>query len=139
MPGTSTKRFCVISPDGGQITVRLQADNTLIAGGNFTVFNPAGASINQFSMQTGSAGMATEIIDLPVGQLQGCMLSWALLCCAGVSTFDAGTVTMDFIQDDAVCPLTKAAQWELTNVPACENSGNAATQIKGSTGFSSAT
>ena len=136
MTQASTKRFCVINPDGGEIMVRLQANNTLIAGGNFTVFNSAGASINQFTMQTGSTGMATGTIALPASQLQGCTLSWVLLCCAAVSTFDQGTVTMDFLQDGGICALTKAAQWALTDVAACDNSNNTATQIKGAASFS---
>ncbi len=118
-------RYCIINPQGGKITVQLQANNALRAPGKFALY-PANSDKPSkiWDMAPGDLGSSNHVIEAPSDTLQGYALAWSIGCCSKVSSIPHGMVSISILQDGVPCPLTKPTQWELTNVPNCQDKGN---------------
>jgi hypothetical protein len=119
-------RYCIINPQGGQITVQLQANNALRAPSKFALYPPADFDNPReiWDMKPGDLGSSTYPIKAASDTLQGNALAWRIDCCSMEPSIDHGMVSISILQGGAPCPLTKPTQWVLTNVPNCEANEN---------------
>jgi len=115
-------RFCIINPQGGPVTIRLEANNALRAVGKFALFDAGNQPQEQWPMKAGDTGSADFTIQTPPQSLKRMVMTWAVLCCSMLPAVDRGIVSIQILQDGAPCPLTKTALWVLTDIANCQNS-----------------
>jgi hypothetical protein len=119
----SQNRFCIIDGGGGDVVIRLQANNALRAGADFVLLASDGQTTrDHWPMAAGDTGSSDHALTkpgVPVSSLDGNTAKWEILCCSTVPTVDSGAVEVVVLQAGVSCPLTKPAHWDLTNVPAC--------------------
>jgi hypothetical protein len=122
MPVTGAQnRFCIIDGSGGQVVIRLQANQALHAGGDFSLEANDGTTIRDaWQMAAGDTGASDHVIGLLPPSLDGNTLRWEILCCSGLAGVDSGAVEVVVLQGGVSCPMTKPAHWDLTDVPDCE-------------------
>ena len=132
---SSPKRFCMIDPAGGALTVRLQASIRLAAGAAFNVLVPGGGVIESFKLSAGAVGAAQHELVTSPAALVGNGLAWNIQLCSVEARVDEGTVEVDILQDGVTCQMTIPARYHFTDVPDCEAARNNVISQKGSTRF----
>ncbi len=123
MPASSPqRRFCIVNPGGGPITVRLLANNALRAGADFRIvrMKTERKEVREtWKLAAGDTGAGEHEVSLRPRSLDGHVMAWQVLVCSVVPAIDRGTVEIQVLQDGVTCPVTKPAQWGLERVPRC--------------------
>jgi hypothetical protein len=118
--GGSQNRFCIIDPIGGDVVIRLQANQALRAGSDFTLLAEDGKTIRaHWKMAAGDTGSSDHPLGVPGPSLDGNTLQWEILCCSSVAGITSGAVEVIVLQGGVSSPMTKVAHWDLPDVPAC--------------------
>ena len=112
-------RECKIDLSGGEITVKLSADNGIISGGDFSIYDfNTGAVILSFKMHIDTTGTASHDVPLPAADLVDKVLSWQVLNCSPIIT-DKSNLDIAIYQDDKFCTVNPPAHYALKNIPNC--------------------
>src|SRR6266850_8370968 len=117
-------RVCTIDGGGGDVIIRLRANNGLRAAAELEVTDGGGASRDMWKMASGDSGSVEHTltgVTITVPSLEANALRWAILVCASIPAARAGAVDIDVLQDGKTCPLVPAAHWALTNTPDCDS------------------
>ena len=134
MPTAKQRRYCIVNPDGGALSVRLQATNALRAGADFKLRPESGQpAVEAWKQAAGDSGSSEHALEIKAKDTEHHVLSWEILVCALVPAIDQGTVEVQVMQDGASCAMTKLAQWQLEGVPGCAT--NKQDSIKGNLVF----
>lgn len=128
-----TKRFCIINPNGGTLTVRLYANNMTQSGADFLLEDSTSMELDSWKAASGAAGHDEHVVKAVVATLSGATLRWEILVCALSPNANDANIEIQVLQDGAPCQLTKPTSWALTDVPTCQ-SGHT-TAIHGSLTF----
>ena len=118
---SSEPRRCVLDPEGGPVTVRLEADNLLRAVGAFALYDATNQKRLSWKMAAGDEGIADkELEGITPSSLKDNKLTLRLRCCSLSPQADKGRLAIQIIQRGSARPLFPLAQWEIKEVPHCE-------------------
>ncbi|HXG44066.1 MAG TPA: hypothetical protein VNJ71_04820 [Gemmatimonadales bacterium] len=117
------RRFCIVNPGGGSLTVRLLANQALRAGADFRIvrMKPEKKEVREvWKLVAGDTGVGEHEVKLKPRSLGSNVMAWQVLVCSLIPGVEAGTVEIQVVQDGVTCPVTKPTQWALERVPRCE-------------------
>lgn len=116
-------RHCIISPNGGNLTICLTVNNGLRAGAVFWLWardeNGRWTQRKGWELITGDTGRGCIELDIPVSSLERNAISWRINTCSFIPALDSGIIEIHLIQDNVSCQLTRPMQWSLTGVKQC--------------------
>jgi hypothetical protein len=113
---------CEIERHGGELTVRLTADNLLSAGARMFLVNPQNQVVSEWTMAVGDDGVDDHPIKgFAPADLKGFWIEWVVRACARHPNVETGTVEVVILQDGALQPILPEARWEPDSVPQCSS------------------
>ena len=110
---------CKIDPNGGPITVRLNAHNLIRAVGTFALFDAAGRDRgNNWTMEPGDPGSCDyKLEEVLPKTLYKNQMKWIIICCSTHPDVDEATISIQIFQDGKEMTLSHSAQWDLKQIP----------------------
>lgn len=117
-------RYCVLDLQGGQITIKVKANNGLRTGTKFALWekNAQGdwVKYKEYELSTGDSGSASVTLDEDVSTLERHGLNWLIQVCSFIPGVENGVIRMSIEQDNGPCQITKPLEWSRTNLQNCE-------------------
>lgn len=116
---------CTVQKSGGALTVRLDVDGLLAAGGLFEVVPESGpvppVLEEHWEMTTGNSGIDQHLLKTAAKELFGDAVRYRVNLCARSQQFQNGVVNVTVEQDGTNRPITPPQTFNLEDVVPCES------------------
>lgn len=127
---STSNRICLFEKSEDHIVISVIADDFIVAGADFKLFDPESKDVIENWKLTVDYGKASNYsIKTPVSDLNKLSLAWNILCCSRDPKQFEGKVMIKILQKGKAIKLSIPANYKLSNIPPCAL--NSAEEFKG--------
>ena len=117
---SNQERYCFLNDDRNSVALALKADEFIVAGADFNLFDPATQEVIETWKATIDKGNASvHRLKTKAGQLSKMKLAWQIVCCSSKSNVYEGSVILAVTQGNTPLKPSKPLRYNITNIPPC--------------------
>lgn len=115
------KRYCIINPEAGNISIKLMVEKDLVCGSEFRIYDENSKELpERIKLGAQDNDYIIKQIKTNLKELNRKVLVWQLLICSKKVEIDTGRVSIELQQQGKSCKLTIPAIFKIDNIPPCK-------------------
>lgn len=114
------ERYCFLNSTEGTVAIALKADEFIVAGADFKLYDPSNQDVVETWKTTIDQGNASiHKLKTRPDKLSKLKLAWQIVCCSAKNNVFEGSVMLAVSQGNSPLKPTKPLRYNVTNIPPC--------------------